>query len=51
MTREEQIRIKAVDYADANPRGVYYNFNWTALKESFMDGAKWADEHPSDLTI
>jgi len=51
MTREEQIRIKAVEYADANPRNVYYNYNWTAIKESFMDGAKWADENPSDETI
>lgn len=40
MTREEEIKISALDYARLSHR-------ICPDEQSFFDGAKWADEHPN----
>ena len=47
MNREEEFEKAASEYAQYEVWGSSYDDVW----EGFVDGAKWADEHPSSSFI
>lgn len=48
MNREEEIEKAGSEYTEIYD---YFNFNIINIKVGFIEGAKWADEHPSSSVI
>lgn len=48
MKREEQIRQAEINYSDDTMFDGCDYIGQVAKQESFIAGAKWADEHPKD---